>query len=95
MAERITITLTAEQMNAIKGIEAKTRYEALDKVAEILNARTGQRGTWSSSRKTIIIDDHTHADITFSKGKVTKVEYYDNGHEKWYEPIDIKKHKTA
>ena len=87
---RITVNLTNEQMTSIKNIEAKTRYEAMDKVAKILNAKTGQRGTWSSTRKTIIIDKNTHADITFSKGKVTKVEYYDNEHEKSYMPINIK-----
>jgi hypothetical protein len=91
----VTVTLTNEQMTAIKNIEAKTRYEAMDKVAKILNAKAGQRGTWSSSRKTIIIDENTHADITFSKGKVTKVQYYDNAYEKNYMPIDIKNYKPT
>ena len=87
---RIIVKLTDEQMTAIKNVEAKTRYEAMDKVAKILNAKTAQRGTWSSTRKTIIIDENTHAEIKFSKGKVSNVEYYDNQYEKNYMPIDIK-----
>ena len=90
MTSKIIITLTAQQIAAIKGIEAATRYEAMDAVARILNAKTGQRGTWASSRKTIIIDSNTHADITFSKGKVKQIYYYDNHYDISYEPIKIK-----
>lgn len=88
--KRIEINLTNEQVSSLQSIEAKTRYEAMELVAKVLGVTTGQRGTWSSSRKTIIIDDTTHADITFSKGKVTKIQYYDNNHEKLYSPISIK-----
>lgn len=92
MTEKITITLTNEQMTAIKNIEATTRYEAMDKVAKILGAKTGQKATWASSRKTIVIDKETIAEIKFSKGKVLEVQYYykGNGEFKSYEPINIK-----
>ena len=88
------INLTNEQVKEIQDITAKTRYEALDKVAKILNAKTAQRGTWASSRKTIVIDEHIHADITFSKGKVTKLEYYTND-ERYFKPLDIKNYKAT
>lgn len=92
---KVTVKLTNEQMTELKNIEAKTRYEAMDKVAKILNATTTQCGTWSSSKKTIVIDENTHAEITFSKGKVTKIEYFDNELKKFYMPIDIKNYKST
>lgn len=94
MNERITITLTDDQMKALKAIEVKTRYEALDKVAEVLGAKTAPKRTWASSRKTIIIDSETIADISFSKGKVKQVEFYSVGKNfKFYNPIDVKNYK--
>ena len=87
---KVTVKLTNEQMTELKNIEAKTRYEAMDKVAKILNATTGYCSTWSKTKKTIVIDENTHAEITFSKGKVTKIEYFDIGFKKFYMPIDIK-----
>ena len=89
MMERKNINLTNEQIAAIQGISAKTRYDALEQVAKVLGVRTGQRATWASSRKTIIIDDTTHADITFSKGKVVRLEYYST-EDIFYQPLDIK-----
>lgn len=89
MMERIKINLTNEQIAAIQSISAKTRYDALEQVAKVLGVRTGQRATWASSRKTIIIDDKTHADISFSKGKVVTLEYYST-EDIFYQPLDIK-----
>lgn len=72
-----TIEITDEQYASIKNLTAATRYEALDAVAKILGLRTAQRATWSSSRKTIIYDANTIADITYRKGKVVSLEFYD------------------
>ena len=72
-----TIEITDEQYAAIKNLTAATRYEALDAVAKILGLRTAQRATWSSSRKTIIYDNNTIASITYKKGKVVSLEFYD------------------
>ena len=90
MGDRIDIILTAQQIEEIKNIKAATRYEAMDAVARILNARTGQRRTWGcTTRKNIIIDDHTHADITYSKGKVKELWYYTDN-DTYYNPLKIK-----
>jgi nitric oxide synthase oxygenase domain/subunit len=72
-----TIEITDEQYMAIKNLTTATRYEALDAVANILGLRTAQKATWSSSRKTIIYDANTIADITYRKGKVVSLEFYD------------------
>ena len=95
MNERITITLTDDQMKALKAIEVETRYEAMEEVAKILGAKTAQKRTWSSSRKTIIIDKDTICEISFSKGKVLELQYYYKGEEyyKGYNPIDVKNYK--
>lgn len=95
MKEHIEIPVTREQILEIKNITASTRYEALDKVANILGAKIGYRGTWGgTTRKTIVIDNFTSADITYSKGKVVDLSYYDH-HKKeedyvFYKRIDIK-----
>ena len=75
--KNLTISITDEQYAAIKNLTAATRYEALEGVAKILGLRTGQKATWSSSRKTIIYDANTIADITYRKGKVVSLEFYD------------------
>lgn len=90
--QRIDIILTAQQIEDIKNIKVATRYEAMDAVARILNAKTGQRTTWGcTTRKTIIIDNHTTADITFSKGKVKDIQYYDRRRDDcvFYNPLKI------
>lgn len=77
MNDRVDIVLTNWQIEAIEAIRATTRYEAMDKVAEILGAKLGQHRTWGcTTRKTIIIDKTTTADITFSKGRVKDLQYY-------------------
>lgn len=84
------INLTEEQAAALKGIQTKTRYEALDRVAEILGARFGQRRTWGgTTRKTIIIDADTTADITYSKGKVKYLEFYTREPDTMYLPYEV------
>lgn len=86
----LNINLTTEQVEALKAIQTKTRYEALDKVAEILGARFGQRRTWGgTTRKQIIIDANTTADITYSKGKVKYLEFYTRLDDTMYLPYKI------
>ena len=75
---KLQINVSQEQIAAIGSITAPTRYEAMEQVAAILGKPTGQRGTWASSRKTIIINDVTTAEITFSKGKVKALQYFDH-----------------
>lgn len=75
---KLQINVSQEQIDAIRNVTAHTRYEAMEQVAAILGKHTGQRGTWASSRKTIIIDDVTTAEITFSKDKVKALQYFDH-----------------
>lgn len=76
------IELTATQIEAIRTITTNTRYEAIDEVAKILGKPIRQKGTWgATSRKTISIDKNTIAEITFSKGKVTALDYFVHGDE--------------
>jgi hypothetical protein len=75
---KLQIDVSHEQIDPIRNITASTRYEAMEQVAAILGKHTGTRGTWSSTRKTIIIDNVTTAEITFSKGKVKDLQYYDH-----------------
>lgn len=93
MTDRIKVTLTNDQMRSIKNIEASTRYEAMDKVADILGVQIGYKNRWSRAHREIRWDERTHCDITFSKGKVTELLFFDDTHDKSYEPINIKKWK--
>ena len=68
--------MTNEQIKAIKEIKVANRYEAMEQVAKILNAKTTQKATWASNRKVILIDKETWAEITVSKGKIKYIEFY-------------------
>lgn len=91
MTDRIKITLTENQMDAIKNIEASTRYEAMDKVAEILGVHVGYKNRWSRAHREIRWNERTECSITFKKGKVTELHFFDDTHDKSYESINIKK----
>lgn len=74
-----TFEITDEQLNEIKNIQATKRLEALYQVAEILNApitETAMLGIVNSCKK-IYIDKTTIADITYSKGKVKELMFWD------------------
>ena len=69
MYKEIEIPVTREQIIEIKNIKASTRYEALDKVAEILGAKIGYRKTWGgTTRKTIVIEGNTVDKINKIRG---------------------------
>ena len=88
--KKMDINLTIEQVEALKAVQTKTRYEALDKVAEILGAKFGQHRTWGgTTRKTIIIDKNTTADISFSKGKIKQLEFYTREPDISYNPYKL------
>lgn len=67
--------LTNEQLKAIENIEAETRYEAMEKVAEILNIKTGYGRGWERAVKELKVDEEISADITFQKGKVVRIVF--------------------
>lgn len=74
-----TFTVTDEQISKIKAVQASKRLEALYQVAEILNkpiTETNMLGIVNSGKK-IYIDKTTIADITYSKGKVKVLEFWD------------------
>lgn len=68
--------LTNEQLKAIENIEAATRYEAMEKVAEILNIKTGYGRGWEKAVKEIKVNEEIKADITYKKGKVVRISFY-------------------
>ena len=87
------ITLTDDQMNAIKSIEVDLRYDAMDKVAEILGVKVGYKTRWGRAHREIRIDEKTNCEITFRKGKVTELMFFDDKHDVFYNTINIKKWK--
>lgn len=74
-----TITITDEQLDKIKNIQSSKRLEAMYEVAEILNRRIIDSGmlTIVHSGKKIYINNTTIADITYSKGKVKVLTFWD------------------
>ena len=87
---RLDIILTTEQIDALKGITAKTRNEALEQVARILGKTLCTRRTWGGQSQAVIrIDATTTADITFGRktGTVKALAYY--GEELFYNPLTL------
>lgn len=62
--------LTNNELNEAKKIEATTRYEALDKLATILDASAIDNFRWSRNSKCITCDG-CKIDITTKKNKNT------------------------
>lgn len=74
------IPITEQQKQALQRVQVTTRYEALDRVANILGLRTIQRSTWATSRKGLMVNAYTTADISFSTktGKIKAIKYTDH-----------------
>lgn len=81
-----TFTITDEQINKIKEIRAESRYDAIDQVAQILNAKTVQTAALAivAAGKKIYINETTIGDITYTKGKVKTFELWDFKSEKFF-----------
>lgn len=88
-----TFTITDEQVKAIKEINAESRYDAIEKVAEILNTKTVQSACLGivAAGKKVYINETTIGEIRYSKGKVKAFELWDLKSEKiFYHEIKIK-----
>lgn len=62
--------LTANELEQVKAIEAETRYDALDKLAVVLEASTADNFRWVRNSKCITADG-CKIDITTKKNKKT------------------------
>lgn len=62
--------LTEMELNEAKKIEAETRYDALDKLAKVLDASTTDNYKWVRNSK-CITSDGCKIDITTKKNKTT------------------------
>lgn len=87
------IVLTDDQMAAIKSIEVELRYDAMDKVAEILGMNVGYKTRWGRAHREIRLDEKTNCEITFRKGKVTELKFFDDRHDVFYNTINVKNWK--
>jgi hypothetical protein len=72
-------TLTNEQVSKIKEINATSRDEALEQVAKIMNTKTIYTSilNFAKNTKEIYVDGTTLANISYSKGKVKRVDFYE------------------
>lgn len=62
--------LTESELNEAKKIEAESRYDALDKLAKVLEASTADTFKWVRNSK-CITSDGCKIDITTKKNKKT------------------------
>ena len=62
--------LTESELNEAKKIEAESRYDALDKLAKVLEASTSDNFRWARNSK-CITSDGCKIDITTKKDKKT------------------------
>lgn len=62
--------LTESELNEAKKIQAESRYDALDKLAKVLDASTADTFKWARNSK-CITSDGCKIDITTKKNKKT------------------------
>lgn len=72
-------TLTNEQISKIKEINVTSRAEALEQVAQIMNTKIINASILNLVKSTneIYVNDTTLANISYSKGKVKRVDFYE------------------